>query len=740
MRGNMRKRHYWSKFIWSLLLVGAVTLFTVDAGWGAPGLRVQAGSVRTLEKRYSPNMDQESGEWIDEAGTALNKLAEEQDVMALVFLSDEYPVRLKPSHDSEAVVTVFSGQMVNILDVYVDDSFEVWEYVTLGFGEEEYYGYIPRSNLAVSDSRFLEWEEAYGMNPGVSLYSANGGDSSIVQGIEQFPESYKPALYALHEKHPNWVFVKMNTNLDWNDAIYNEMLNSRSLVYYTFPDWAKGELYDSHNWYYATEPALKLYMDPRNSLHEDAVFQFELLTYNREYHTHEAISAFLSNTFMNDSKLAPGTIYNHSYIFWVIGQEAGREVSPFHLAARVLQEQGQGNSPLISGTYPGFEGFYNYFNIAASGTSDEEIYRNGLTYAQNHNWSNAYNSILGGADIISANYIKKGQDSLYLQKYNVKPNAYNKPYTHQYMQNISAPTTESASIKRLYESTGALDSPFVFNIPVYENMPAQPCGVPQESLTVAMPVPAGYGEPVVYLDGIPYNAVIQGGQYVLEAPDKNVKTAVAYRYNESGVPVGMYVWSLAYKGTSYVVTPEPGLEDLLTAHGFSIRITGKAGIRFKTGVSVNTRHALTTDGINGYVLKEYGTLIMNNTNVGAYPMIKGGAKVTSGVAYGLNANGAMQDVVYETIDGRYRYTAVLVGLPVERYKTEFAFRGYAVLERNGEQVTLYGPIRARSIYSLAEQFLNMNYYAPGTQEYNFLQKLVGDANAYEATVSSGNAH
>ena len=43
----------------------------------------------------------------------------------------------------------------------------------------------------------------------------------------------------------------------------------------------------------------------------------------------------------------------------------------------------------------------------------------------------------GGADFISANYIKRAQDTLYLQKFNVNPkgtpNAY-APYTHQYMQ------------------------------------------------------------------------------------------------------------------------------------------------------------------------------------------------------------------------------------------------------------------------------------------------------------------
>lgn len=736
----MKKMQRLNKSIWCMLLAGAVALTTVQAAGGSSAFKVQASYSRTLTERCSGEMDAETAEWITEAGQALNEIAADRDIMALVYLSDEYPIRLTPSLDSAVAVTALSGQMVNILDVYVDDDFEVWEYVTLTVGESEYYGYIPRANLAVSDSEFLEWEEYYGMNPGARVYALYGNDGQTYADIEQFPESYKSALYALKEKHPNWTFVKMNTTMDWNEVISCQLEGSRSLVYKTFPDWAKAGLYDSGNWYYATEAAVKMYMDPRNALTENAVFQFELLTYNEEYHTQEAMSAFLNNTFMNDSRQAPGTIFTYAEIFWLIGQEEGRKVSPFHLAARVLQEQGQGTSPLISGTYPGFEGYYNHFNISASGTTDKEVIENGLTYARNHGWDNAYNSILGGADVISANYIKRGQDTLYLQKFNVNPNGYYKPHTHQYMQNISAPTTEAASIKKLYESANSLDSTFVFKIPVYENMPEMPCGEPTESLNLALRIPDGYGEPVIYLDGVAYAAETRNGYYVLDAPDKNAKTATAYRYNASGVPDGMYVWSLSYSNGAYTAAEETGLMDLLTAHGFSIRITGKTGIRFKTGISTDTRAALTSTGINGYTLKEYGTLIMNHSNVGAYPMIKGGEKISTGVAYGMDANGVMQDVIFETVGGRYRYTSVLVGLPVSRYKTEYAFRGYATLEKNGEEITLYGPIRARSIYSLARQLIDTNTYAPGTDAYNFLQQLISDADAYQATVSSGDAY
>ena len=170
---------------------------------------------------------------------------------------------------------------------------------------------------------------------------------------------------------------------------------------------------------------------------------------------------------------------------------------------------------------------------------------------------------------------------------------------------------------------------------------------------------------------------------------------------------------------------------MLTYHGFSIRITGKSGIRFKTGISTELREKLTTTGAGGYLLKEYGTLVMNNANRQQYPMIKGGEKVADGLSYGVDGNGNKTDVVYETVDGRYRFTSVLVGLPAAQYKTEYAFRGYIVLEKGGETITLYGPPVARSIYNLAKQLLENGTYTPGSTAYEFLTKLISDADASE---------
>lgn len=673
---------------------------------------------------------EEEEAYLSEAREALQTLLQEHTVMALVYLADSYVVRNAPSPEGEAVVTVPSGQQVLIRDVVLTEEYEPWVQVQLYSQETEYTGYVERGYLACSDELFLEWEERYGMNPGSMLMTA-AGDSGKSADIDQFPESYQAALKALKEAHPNWIFVKQNTGLDWKDVVENELVGGRSLIPASFPEYMQNGLY-SKSWAYASEDALKYYLDPRNWLTESLIFQFEQLTYNESYQTEAAVQNFLNGSFMEG--IIPNLEITYAKTFWAVGKELG--VSPFHLACRVYQEQGRnGTSPLISGNYPGYEGYYNYFNIGASGTTDEQVYISGLQKAKEENWNNGYASIAGGAKVISANYILKGQDTLYLQKFDVD-DSYNGLYWHQYMQNICAPSSEGTNIYKLYQESGALGNAFVFKIPVYNNMPAAACEKPTQSFDIVLTPPEGYTDPYIYLDGVAYPASVKNGSYVITAPDAGAQTAIMYQYNEANVPVGMAVWLLQYDKTSYKATEVPELRDLLTYHGFSIRITGRSGIRYKTGIAVETRRTLLDKGIQGYTLKEYGTLIMNYANRDTYPMVLGGQKISKGVSYGTDSNGQHVDTIYEKVDNRYRYTAVFVGLPVEQYKTEFAFRGYITLTKNGQDITLYGPIMAKSIYGLSQQLLEMGLYPEGSETANFLQQLIDDADALKQTAEA----
>lgn len=164
-------------------------------------------------------------------------------------------------------------------------------------------------------------------------------------------------------------------------------------------------------------------------------------------------------------------------LFMQIGEELN--VSPYMLASRVRQEQGAGTSELISGTVPGYEGYYNYFNIKASGTTRAEIIQNGMEEAKANGWDSRYKAIVGGATTLCEGHIWKGQDTLYLQKFDVEGEYYGY-YWHQYMQNLLAACSEGYNVYLAYKNMGALQESFVFKIPVYQNMPSTACPKPTQ--------------------------------------------------------------------------------------------------------------------------------------------------------------------------------------------------------------------------------------------------------------------
>lgn len=399
-------------------------------------------------------------------GNKINTQAEENPILALVYLADYYDVRTEADLDSSVVVQVESGQTVQILDVVVTDTQEVWCQVELSKEDINYTGYVPRQHLACSDERLLQWEAE-----NISVFTDEILGEVSFADIETFPADYQEALRKIKAKHPNWTFVKMNTNLDWKTVIKNET-GEASLVYHSSPDEWKNGLY-GNGWFFATEDAIKYFMDPRNFLTEEYIFQFEQLTYNASYHTFGAVQQILKNTFMAGQ--LPQAEMSYAQAFFEIGTNL--KVSPFHLACRVIQEQGMGKSALISGTYEGYEGLYNYYNIGASGYSEKMIIKSGLERARKEGWTSPYLSLSGGAKSLSTGYILKGQDTLYLQKFDVDK-SYFGLYWHQYMQNIQAPCSEGSNIRKAYSNVGALENPFVFKIPVYNNMPQTPCPKP----------------------------------------------------------------------------------------------------------------------------------------------------------------------------------------------------------------------------------------------------------------------
>jgi len=305
---------------------------------------------------------------------------------------------------------------------------------------------------------------------------------------------YSTLISELKNAHPNWSFTILHTGLDWNQVIKNEttVTHGRNLITGSKTgEWVcskcGADRYDNGSWKCASEATVSYYMDPRNSLFEDYIFQFEDLRWVEGVYTLDGINKILSDCkyLQGDSityTATDGTSQAINKSYAQIIYDAGKEnnISPYHLAARIRQEQGPGTaaSSTATGTYSNYNGYYNFFNVNATGSGSSTIIKNALEHAKSKDWTDPEKSIIGGAAFVANEYINDGQSTLYLQKFDVDSSD-GSLYWHQYMQNVSASKTEGGTILKTYKAIDEnLNQNFNFIIPVYENMPDTRCPQP----------------------------------------------------------------------------------------------------------------------------------------------------------------------------------------------------------------------------------------------------------------------
>lgn len=327
-----------------------------------------------------------------------------------------------------------------------------------------------------------------GLTNTYTLYLLNGDDQGefCEDTLSNFPTSYYSGLWLLHSLHPAYKFRAYNTGLDYYTVLDNEDHYDRSLASgYTHPNWVvpSSPIYDGGGWMQASYDVVNYFLDPRNYLSERRVFAFEMLSFDSTSHTREGIEAMVEGSFLDDDSI------DYVDILYEAGQTAN--VSPYFLVSRIIQEMGySGQSALCHGTLEGYEGYYNFYNIGS--TPDPSIENgaliNGARYAMwgldpdeeeitdveaslMLPWNSPERAITGGALWIASRYTAAGQDTLYFQKFDVIDNE-DGLYQHQYAQNISMAYTEGARYYDGYEAIGMLDQPFMFLVPVYNNMPS----------------------------------------------------------------------------------------------------------------------------------------------------------------------------------------------------------------------------------------------------------------------------
>ncbi len=343
-----------------------------------------------------------------------------------------------------------------------------------------------------------------------------------------FPEDYARPLTELHLLHPEWSFTPLlitegNPLYRWDYVIREETKDADTNLISGLDDYRayrhpiNKESYDS-GYYQASTAAVEYFMDPRNFLNETDIFQFYDLSSAYSVGIDE-IKSVLDGTFMADTTLENGKTY--AEYFFDVGQALG--INPVYLAVKARQEQGaDGTSPVLGGKCGSLlaryyengtqtsesgnkvlaptegytskelialDGYYNLFNIKASGNGLFAIYHSAMKRAQSGTeamadawgspaWNTLWKSLYGGAYTIKTSFIDRYQNTIYLQKFNVDSRAADRNFWGQYMQNVAGALTESRTLFGAFASSGVLDGHCSFVIPVYAGMPQNACKDP----------------------------------------------------------------------------------------------------------------------------------------------------------------------------------------------------------------------------------------------------------------------
>lgn len=418
----------------------------------------------------------------------------------------------------------------------------------------------------------------------VKSYSTDDVTPSTTCEIEMsnlgFPSSYWGGLCALKEKHPNWQFVPLKINYDWTYIVNKESSCGVNLIYgndinSSFVD-STCTAYDS-GYVGITQTGVAYYMDPRNFLSDRFIFQFQALNYDNNFASSyvNAVTNIIGGSSVYKYHLNLGN--NLAELINSNGQTLN--VSPIFTASRILQELGSSDTlySLYSGNYvadastsygqkfieltgnaSAYKGYYNFYNFGVSDSCVQSYGTTycGLNYAYRLGWNSVNSAIQGGLSQIANNYIAAGQHTGYLQKFNVNQSNTSDIATHQYMTNVAAPSSESATTYNTYNNLGILESEFIFHIPIYNNMNAtitnSPGGVvdggednPPSYLPISTIVTSsGYKYSSGYISGIVIGSDVANVKSALEAVGGPNTVTI---YNQTGSVVNSGIIATGYK-------------------------------------------------------------------------------------------------------------------------------------------------------------------------------------------------
>jgi len=387
------------------------------------------------------------------AATVTTAYIEGDNVNVRTGPATTFPVIEKLSYTSATVLS----------SVQTGDS--IWYQITYHNGTQQVTGYI------FYDPSYIR----------IVTYNPDGDFETKLQA---FPASYHNALRSLHAAYPNWDFIPDPVAMTFDEAVALQSINMRKQTSFSSDaiswlsmgpgafDWSKNEwVVTNGNWAAASRELIAYYMDPRNFLNSSEIYMFLQQGYNPAVQNEAGVLKIIKGTFMENGYNDPNdTAYGGSYAKVIMAAAQSSGVSPYILASKIRQEIGTSVSNMVSGVYTGanneYKGYYNFFNIGASGGDASAVLLNGLKRAKQENWNTRSAAIIGGAKFLSNNYISSGQDTYYYQDFNVhNPDR----LWHQYAQAVHDARSKGVSLAKTYQD--ATDFVLNFKIPVFSSMP-----------------------------------------------------------------------------------------------------------------------------------------------------------------------------------------------------------------------------------------------------------------------------
>ena len=291
-------------------------------------------------------------------------------VMTGTVVATDLSVRTEPSTGAGRIGFLNKNEVVTIHEIVKDSSGNTWYKIT----GNSLSGYACAQLKGEKDPYII-----------INATYENDEEFEAYLTAQGFPEDYKVKLRALHQDYPKWIFKAQHLTMDYPTALNKQAEIGKNLIQ-SIDAWKSVEegaynwstnsyvSFDSGGWVTAHRNVVDYCIDPRNWLDSTYIFQFEELTYS-DTHTVDGIRVIL-----------PDVLDKHAADLLAAAKKA--DVSAYYLASKIKQE-GTDKNGLGTATVPGYEGYYNFFDIGAYAHSGNGAVTNGAIYAKNAGWNTA---------------------------------------------------------------------------------------------------------------------------------------------------------------------------------------------------------------------------------------------------------------------------------------------------------------------------------------------------------------